>query len=107
MDYIAGLKGSKRQAAFQQLFPALHAKHPNHLPLLLLRAETSLRRVRCRQCPQQLKDSSLNSRSQAAAAATPSPKPAAAAPAASPRCRRLLLLLRCSLVLEVVRRGIV
>ena len=40
IDYLNGLKGKKRQAAFQQLYPSLIAQWPHHLPLLVLRAET-------------------------------------------------------------------
>ena len=40
IDYVAGLKGKKKQAAFAQLFPALIERYPGHLPLLVLRAET-------------------------------------------------------------------
>ena len=40
IDYLSGLKGKKKQVAFQQLYPSLVAQWPHHLPLLVLRAET-------------------------------------------------------------------
>ena len=40
IDYLSGLKGKKKQMAFQQLYPSLIAQWPHHLPLLVLRAET-------------------------------------------------------------------
>ena len=41
IDYIAGLKGAKKQAAFSQIGASLLTQHPQHLPLLLLKAETA------------------------------------------------------------------
>ena len=40
IDYLSGLKGKKKQVAFQQLYPSMIAQWPHHLPLLVSRAET-------------------------------------------------------------------
>ena len=63
IDYIAGLKGAKKQAAFHQVGAALLAQHPQHLPLLVLKAETAY---------------------DAFATAHSSPQPASSSPSTSP-----------------------
>ena len=43
IDYVSGLKGAKKQAAFQRLFPQLSAQYPQHLPLLVPQSGDGLR----------------------------------------------------------------
>ena len=68
IDYLSGLKGAKKRAAFQRLYPQLSAQWPQHLPLLVLNAEVEFDAFNAAQAPTPSSSSSPS----------PSPPPPAA-----------------------------